>query len=74
MGAIKSEVILSFLGLGVKDGVSWGLMIAESTLEVQAGQFANFYAASALLFVLVMAFNMFSDALQDALDPRKVSS
>ncbi len=74
VGAIKSEVILSFLGLGVKDGVSWGLMIAESTIEVQAGQFANFYAASALLFVLVMAFNMFSDALQDALDPRKVSS
>ncbi|MFT5211623.1 MAG: ABC-type dipeptide/oligopeptide/nickel transport system permease subunit [Flavobacterium sp.] len=74
VSAIKSEVILSFLGLGVKDGVSWGLMIAESTQEVQAGQFANFYAASALLFVLVMAFNMFSDALQDALDPKKVSS
>jgi len=26
-----------------------------------------------LMFILVMAFNMFSDALQDALDPRKVS-
>ncbi|HCH69329.1 MAG TPA: hypothetical protein DE042_02315 [Colwellia sp.] len=74
VGAIKSEVILSFLGLGVKDGVSWGLMIAESTLEVQAGEFANFYAASALLFILVMAFNLFSDALQDALDPKKVSA
>jgi len=74
VGAIKSEVILSFLGLGVKDGVSWGLMIAESTLEVQAGEFANFYAASALLFILVMAFNSFSDAIQDALDPRKVSA
>lgn len=74
VGAIKSEVILSFLGLGVKDGVSWGLMIAESTLEVQAGEFANFYAASVFLFILVMAFNMFSDAMQDALDPRKVSS
>ncbi len=73
VGAIKSEVILSFLGLGVKDGVSWGLMIAESTQEVQAGHFANFFAASAFLFVLVMAFNMFSDALQDALDPKKVS-
>jgi ABC-type dipeptide/oligopeptide/nickel transport system permease subunit len=74
VGAIKSEVILSFLGLGVKDGVSWGLMISESTSEVQAGEFANFYAASAFLFILVMAFNMFSDALQDALDPRKVSA
>ncbi len=73
VAAIKSEVILSFLGLGVKDGMSWGLMIAESTQEVLAGFFNNFLAASAFLFVLVMAFNMFADALQDALDPRKVS-
>jgi ABC-type dipeptide/oligopeptide/nickel transport system permease subunit len=73
VAAIKSEVILSFLGLGVKDGMSWGLMIAESTQEVLAGVFNNFLAASGFLFVLVMAFNMFADALQDALDPRKVS-
>jgi len=73
VAAIKSEVILSFLGLGVQDGVSWGLMISESTLEVLAGFFNNFIAASALLFVLVMAFNMFSDSLQDALDPKKVA-
>jgi ABC-type dipeptide/oligopeptide/nickel transport system permease subunit len=74
VAAIKSEVILSFLGLGVKDGMSWGLMIAESTQEVLAGFFNNFLAASALLFGLVMAFNAFSDALQDALDPRQVSA
>jgi ABC-type dipeptide/oligopeptide/nickel transport system permease subunit len=73
VAAIKSEVILSFLGLGVKDGMSWGLMIAESTQEVLAGFFNNFLAASGFLFILVMAFNMFADALQDALDPRKVS-
>ncbi len=73
VAAIKSEVILSFLGLGVKDGMSWGLMIAESSQEVLAGFFNNFLAASALLFGLVMAFNLFSDALQDALDPRKVA-
>lgn len=73
VAAIKSEVILSFLGLGVQDGVSWGLMIAESTQEVVSGEFANFLAASILLFILVMAFNLFSDSLQDALDPRKVA-
>jgi len=72
VAAIKSEVILSFLGLGVKDGMSWGLMISESTFEVLAGYFNNFIAASVLMFGLVMAFNMFSDALQDALDPRTV--
>jgi ABC-type dipeptide/oligopeptide/nickel transport system permease subunit len=73
VAAIKSEVILSFLGIGVQDGMSWGLMISESTLEVLAGFFNNFIAASVLMFGLVMAFNMFSDALQDALDPRSVS-
>ena len=73
VAAIKSEVILSFLGLGVKDGMSWGLMISESTFEVLAGYFNNFIAASVLMFGLVMAFNMFSDALQDVLDPRTVA-
>jgi len=74
VAAIKSEVILSFLGLGVKDGMSWGLMISESTFEVLAGFFNNFIAASVLMFGLVMAFNLLSDALQDALDPRTVSN
>lgn len=73
VAAIKSEVILSFLGLGVKDGVSWGLMISESTQDVLAGHFNNFASSSMFLFVLVIAFNMFSDSMQDALDPKKVS-
>ncbi len=73
VGAIKAEVILSFLGLGIKDGMSWGLMIDESTKEVLAGFYNNFLAASVLMFGLVMAFNAVADALQDALDPRKVS-
>ena len=72
VAAIKSEVILSFLGLGVKTGVSWGRMLAEATYEVGAGEFNNFIWASLFMFGLVMAFNMFSDALQDALDPKKV--
>ena len=69
VAAIKTEVILSFLGLGVQDGVSWGLMLAESTQEVLAGQFNNFLAASLLLFALLMGFNLMADALQDAFDP-----
>lgn len=70
VSAIKAEVILSFLGLGIQDGVSWGSMLAESTLEVAAGEMNNFLFASLFMFVLVMAFNLFSDALQDALDPK----
>jgi peptide/nickel transport system permease protein len=72
--AIKTEVILSFLGLGVQDGVSWGLMLAESTQEVLAGHFNNFLAASLMLFMLLLGFNLLADALQDAFDPRQASS
>ena len=74
VGAIKSEVILTFLGLGIADGVSWGTMLSQSTGDVLRGHFGNFLGASGFLFVLVIAFNMFADALQDALDPKKVSS
>jgi peptide/nickel transport system permease protein len=69
VAAIKTEVILSFLGLGLHDGVSWGLMLAESTQEVLAGHFNNFLAASMMLFALLMGFNLLADALQDAFDP-----
>jgi peptide/nickel transport system permease protein len=69
--AIKSEVILSFLGLGIQDGVSWGLMLAESTQEVLAGQFNNLLAASIPMFLLLFGFNLMVDALQSALDPRQ---
>lgn len=73
VAAIKTEVILSFLGLGVHDGVSWGLMLAESTQEVLAGHFNNFLAASLMLFTLLMGFNLLSDAVQDAFDPKQAA-
>ncbi|MFK7827343.1 MAG: ABC transporter permease [Oligoflexales bacterium] len=71
--AIKTEAILSFLGLGVKEGISWGVMLSEASAEVVAGRYHNFIAASFFMFGLVMAFNQLSDALQDALDPKKVT-
>jgi len=71
VAAINTEVILSFLGLGIQDGVSWGLMLAESSQEVLAGHFGNFIAAGASLFILLMGFNLLADALQDALDTRR---
>ena len=70
VAAINTEVILSFLGLGIQDGVSWGLMLAESSQEVLAGHFGNFVAAGTSLFILLMGFNLLADALQDALDTR----
>jgi peptide/nickel transport system permease protein len=72
VAAINTEVILSFLGLGIQDGVSWGLMLAESSQEVLAGHFGNFLAAGIALFLLLMGFNLLADALQDALDSRRI--
>jgi len=74
VAAIKTEVILSFLGLGVKDGVSWGLMLAESTQEVLVSQFNNHLAAAIPLLLLLLGFNLMIDALHDALDPRQGSA
>lgn len=74
VAAINTEVILSFLGLGIQDGVSWGLMLAESSQEVLSGHFGNFVAAGTSLFVLLMGFNLLADALQDALDTRGASA
>ena len=72
IGAIKSEVILSFLGLGVKKGTSWGIMISQSGQEVINGFYWQIGAATVFMFGLVLAFNVLSDALQDIFDPRHV--
>ena len=72
IAAIKAEVILTFLGLGVKNGASWGIMIGQSRQEVINGNFWQIGTATALMFVLVLAFNIVSDALQDAFDPKHV--
>lgn len=72
IGAIKSEVILTYLGLGVKEGSSWGRMISDSAPEVVGGFFWQISAATVFMLVLVLAFNVLSDALQDAFDPKHV--
>jgi peptide/nickel transport system permease protein len=73
IGAIKAEVILSFLGLGVKNEPSWGVMINQAKAEVLNGFFWQIGAATFFMVVLVLAFNVLSDALQDAFDPKHVS-
>jgi peptide/nickel transport system permease protein len=72
IGAIKSEVILTFLGLGVKNMPSWGGMISDASKEIIGGIWWQMIGASLALFLLVYAFNIFTDALQDALDPKHI--
>ncbi|MBK7405071.1 MAG: ABC transporter permease [Phycisphaerales bacterium] len=72
VAAIKGEVILSYLGLGVQGQPSWGILIRDSKDDVVLGVFWELGAATLLMFVLVYAFNILSDALQDAFDPKHV--
>ena len=68
---IKSEVILSYLGLGVGvDQVSWGTMLAEAQNELILGHWWQLATVAAFMAVFVTAFALFTDALRDALDPK----
>jgi peptide/nickel transport system permease protein len=70
VSAIKAEVILSFLGLGVQGQPSWGVMIDDAKLELMRGVWWQLaFATLAMLFV-VLAFNILGDSLRDALDPK----
>ncbi len=68
--AVKSEVVLSFLGLGVVGRPSWGTMIDDSKLELARGVWWQLAAATLAMFLIVLAFNILGDALRDALDPK----
>ena len=71
VGFIKSEVILSYLGLGVGvDQVSWGTMLSEAQSELILGHWWQLAAATFLMAVFVTAFSLMTDALRDALDPK----
>ena len=73
---VLSEAILSYLGLGVEGIGSWGNMIDAARVELAREPIIwwNLVSASVALFILVLAFNLFGDALRDAIDPRLRSS
>lgn len=68
--AIKSEVILSYLGLGVQGEPSWGTMIDDAKLELARGVWWQLAGATFAMFLVVLAFNLLGDALRDSLDPK----
>jgi len=69
-GLVLSEAILSYLGIGI-DG-SWGQMINQARDELARDPIVwwNLTAASAALFVLILAVNFVGDAVRDILDPK----
>ena len=68
--AIKSEVILSYLGLGVQNRPSWGIMINDAKVELIRGVWWQLTFATLAMFLIILALNILSDALRDVLDPK----
>lgn len=68
--AILSSAALSFLGLGAKPPTpEWGLMIASAKEFVTSAWWVVTFPGIAILLT-VLGFNLLSDSLRDALDPR----
>jgi peptide/nickel transport system permease protein len=69
--AILVEATISFLGLGISSAQnpSWGRMLQETRPAWQAAWWTAMIPGCAIS-VAVLSFNLFGDALRDALDPR----
>lgn len=70
--AIKSEVILTYLGVGIQSGASWGTMISDASGELVNGIWWPLLGVTIAMFLIIYALNVVGDALRDALDPKLV--
>lgn len=70
LGAVKFEVILTYLGLGIQDGASWGLLISGASQELTNGIWWPLAGTVTAMFALIYSLSVIGDALRDALDPR----
>lgn len=72
-GLVLAEAVLSYVGVGVDPATtSFGNMINAARLEMGREPIVwwSLAAAFAFMFVLVLAANLFADAVRDGFDPR----
>ena len=72
-GLVLAEAVLSYVGVGVDPSMnSWGNMINSARLEMAREPVVwwSLMAAFVFMFALVLAANLFADAVRDAFDPR----
>jgi peptide/nickel transport system permease protein len=72
-GLVLAEAVLSYVGVGVDPTmISFGTMINSARLEMGREPMVwwSLAAAFGFMFVLVLAANLFADAVRDAFDPR----
>jgi peptide/nickel transport system permease protein len=68
--AILLEASLSFLGLSSAELVSWGRMLNSGQRFLFNAWWLSFFPGTAI-FVTVLAFNLFGDAIGAVLNPRR---
>jgi peptide/nickel transport system permease protein len=67
---ITTEAALAFLGVGIIEPIpDWGRMIHRGA-EVYQSDLSYMFFPGMALFFLVLCFNLFGDAVRDALDPK----
>lgn len=72
-GLVLAEAVLSYVGVGVDPSmISFGTMINAARLEIAREPMVWWVlvAAFVFMFALVLAANLFADAVRDAFDPR----
>ena len=72
-GLVLAEAVLTYIDIGVDPSMeSWGNMINGARLELAREPMVwwSLGAAFVLMFALVLAANIFADAVRDAFDPR----
>ena len=72
---VLAESVLSYIGVGVDpSSFSWGNMINNARMELARDPIVwwPLFTAFVLISVLVLAANLFADAVRDSFDPRLV--
>jgi peptide/nickel transport system permease protein len=72
-GLVLAEAVLSYVGIGVDPTMtSFGTMINNARMELgrEPVVWWSLAAAFSAMFILVLAANLFADAVRDAFDPR----
>lgn len=73
-GLVLAEAVLSYVGIGVDPNtISFGTMINAARMELARDPMVwwSLVAAFAVMFLLVLAANLFADVVRDVFDPRR---
>lgn len=70
-GYILAESGLSFLGLGIQEPyASWGNMLSAARRVRSIADYTWTLVPGLMIFIAILAFNIFGDGLRDAFDPQ----